>query len=333
MSNVRDFNVLRAQVLAVTEKPAQFKAISNNDIKITTQSENDYRKIKKLLSDIKESESNNKDSTLYNMEYHTYQLKSERWYRVVIRGLPSSTDREEIKAAIEDHGHKVTNIINVHKKSTINNEKIIRHFPLFYVDLLQGKNNKDIYEIKNLLYCKVSIEPPKKLTGIPQCTNCQQLGHTKNFCNRQAKCVKCAENHHTQQCQKPRNVMPTCALCGEKGHPASYKGCQVYQKKLNVQLPIKTTVVQRLQQKPNILYDTVREGVSYAQVAKTSNNKPLQEIRPKPVLNEPTISNIMKMLTEFQAEMRQNFSQLSERVEKLENNSKPPNKTLKRKKK
>jgi len=316
VSNVGDFNIFRAQVVAATEKPVQFKAISNNDIKITTQSENDYRKIKKLLSDIKETEASNKDSPLHNMEYHTYQLKSERWYRIVIRGLPSSTNCEEIKTAIEEHGHKVTNIINVYKKLTVNNEKIIKHFPLFYVDLQQSENNKAIYEIKTLLYCKVTIEPPRKVTGIPQCTNCQQLGHTKNFCNRQAKCVKCAEGHQTKECKKPRNSMPTCVLCGKQGHPASYKGCEVYQRKVKAQLPRKTTVVQRLQEKPNQQYDTVKEGVSYAQAA---NNliikKQNQEI---PATSEQTIDNIMKILGELQVEMRQNFSQLTIRVEKLE---------------
>lgn len=330
VSNVRDFNVLRSRILTVAETPVQFKAISNNDIKITTQNDNDYRKIKKYLSNLKDDES----GPLCNIEYHTYQLKSDRWYRIVIRGLPSSTEREDIKTAIEEKGHKVENIINVLKKSTVNGEKIIKNFPLFYVDILQKENNKEIFEIKDLLHCKVTIEPPNKVRGIPQCTNCQQLGHTKNFCNRQTKCVKCAGNHHTKECKKSRNIIPTCALCGQKGHPANYKGCETYQKRLKAQQQKKVTVVQRLQQKVDKQNEPAKHittGVSYAQAVKTLNGKQNQEIKQNIATTEPTISDMMKMLCEFQTEMRQNFSQLANRVEKLENKARPPNKKAKQK--
>lgn len=124
--------------------------------------------------------------------------------------------------------------------------KVRKDFPLFYVDLRQKDNNKEVYNIKTVAYCTVKVEPPKRNKDIPQCTNCQQLGHTKRFCFRQSKCVKCAENHHTKQCKKQISTAPTCALCQQK-HTANYKGCTVYQKKLKSQQNIKTNVIQRVQ--------------------------------------------------------------------------------------
>lgn len=334
ISNIRDFNVLRNKVLNAVKKPTQFKALSNSDIKITTSDENDYRSVKRLLQALKEEEGNASNSPFYKLEYHTFQLKSERWYRFVIRGLPSSTSHHEIKTAVEEEGHEVASIINIYKKSTINGEKVIKYFPLFYVDILQKENNKEVFNIKELLHCKITIEPPKKARGIPQCTNCQQLGHTKNFCSRQARCVKCAGNHHTTQCRKQSGSAPTCALCNQKGHTANYRGCEVYQRKLKSQQPKNTTVVQRLQKIPVKKQEQVKPsttGLSYAQVSKKSLDKQTKNKTQETVTNEPTLTDMMLLLSQFQTEIKQSISQLARRVDKLEHKSKPPNKQVKKK--
>lgn len=90
---------------------------------------------------------------------------------------------------------------------------------------IKRENNNSVFDIKEILNCKVRIDPPKKSN--PQCTNCQQLGDTESF-SRQSKCVKCAGNHHITKCSKTCNSVATCALCDEKGHPANYKRCPVY---------------------------------------------------------------------------------------------------------
>lgn len=99
---------------------------------------------------------------------------------------------------------------------------------MFYVNLKSKQNNKDVYKIEYLLNIRVLFEPPNRKREIPQCLRCQRYGHTKNFCARQPRYVKCAGNHQTSNCQrqgKSQNVK--CVLC-EGNHPANYKGCQVY---------------------------------------------------------------------------------------------------------
>lgn len=72
------------------------------------------------------------------------------------------------------------------------------------------------------------MEDPRKSNDIPQCTRCQQYGHTKNNCMRPYRCVKCAEGHKTIDCPKKDRTTPaTCTLC-RGSHPANYKGCQIY---------------------------------------------------------------------------------------------------------
>jgi hypothetical protein len=50
--------------------------------------------------------------------HHTYQLKEEGAYRIVIRYLHHSTKIEDIKQEQAELGHRVRNIINVHHKAT-----------------------------------------------------------------------------------------------------------------------------------------------------------------------------------------------------------------------
>lgn len=321
VSNINNFELFRQKVIKITSEPTNFKALSNSDIKITVKNENDYRNVKKLLEELKKEPS----SQLENIEYHTYQLKSEKAYRVVIRGLPSSISHEEIKAELVEMGHEVVGITNIYKMVTSNGEKVKKHFPLFYIDLKQKDNNTEVYNIKKLAYCIVKIEPPNKTRGIPQCTNCQQLGHTKRFCYRQTKCVKCAENHHTTKCNKQPNIAPSCALCQQQGHTANYKGCCVYQNKIKSQQNNRTSVVQRLQTKaakPQTTITPSTVGLSYAQITKSSADESNENNKHIEGNNESNNLEISKILSQNQ----QTLGHLAERVAKLETSFHPPSK-------
>lgn len=70
--------------------------------------------------------------------------------------------------------------------------------------------------------------PPHQKREIPQCTNCQRYGHTKSFCHRKPKCVKCSRDHATINWhRKGRSDDVKCVLCGDS-HPANYKDCTIY---------------------------------------------------------------------------------------------------------
>ena len=99
---------------------------------------------------------------------------------------------------------------------------------LFYVDLEPAKNNKDIHSLTAIQYKIIYFEPPRTSKHhIPQCTGCQQYGHTQKYCNKPYACVKCCGHHNSAACAKPRNTPGKCALCG-RAHPANYKGCEYY---------------------------------------------------------------------------------------------------------
>ncbi|KAJ4442852.1 hypothetical protein ANN_04445 [Periplaneta americana] len=85
--------------------------------------------------------------------------------------------------------------------------------PLFFLDLKHNPKNPEIYSLTRLYNGIIKVEPPKPRKTIVQCMRCQQFGHTRNFCNQTARCVKCEGLHPTEKCNKPKDTPPICTNC------------------------------------------------------------------------------------------------------------------------
>lgn len=92
-------------------------------------------------------------------EFHTFKLKQDRSFRVVLKNMHPLTDVQELKMAIEERGHNVVNIWNIKQRVTK------KPLPMFFIDLEQTPNNKSVYTITHLLQCK-SLSRPLKLKEI-----------------------------------------------------------------------------------------------------------------------------------------------------------------------
>jgi len=310
INGVKHFDKLKQ--LLICEEPAgheqKFKIISNNETKILTTNESQFR------STIKTLEEN-------NIEYYRYQLKSEKPFRVVLRGINHDSDPGIIKSELYDHGHEVIKITNIQikKKSdpkNKNSEWTHISLPLFFVDLKARENNKDIYNIKLLCHQVIKIEPPRKNKEVPQCKNCQAFGHTQNYCHRTAVCVKCGESHRTTDCPKPKKAKAKCANCDEN-HTANWKGCSAYKKAIERAHPKQVTAVQRIQQKST---QNVTENVSYAQIASTSSTSKVHQTASQTSIQQPKehidprLNDILVALTN----VTQTLANITVRMDKLE---------------
>ena len=143
-----------------------------------------------------------------NAKYYTFQLKTKRKFKFVIKGLHPKLNIEYIKTDVQEKGHKVSNIINLTKRGTT------IPFPMFLVETGQANNNKDIYNTSIVCNTTVNIEPPRTNRKIPQCARCQRYEHTKNYCNKQARCIKCAGTHPTENCPLDKRIdKVVCANC------------------------------------------------------------------------------------------------------------------------
>jgi hypothetical protein len=120
-------------------------------------------------------------------------------------------------------GHKIRNLWNIRHRFSGNT------LSLFFLEIEPAANNSDIYHAEYLQNMRVKIEPPnQKQNNIPQCKRCQAHFHTKGYCAHRTRCVKCVKSHSTEQCTLPKTQPATFLRCGES-HPASYRGCKVYQ--------------------------------------------------------------------------------------------------------
>lgn len=271
VAGVKNISPLNQLLADIAKNGYETKVINHDQVKIQAKTPENYSIIIKALTD-------------KNTEFHTYQLKEERSFRVILRNVHHSTDIDEIKQEIEQHGHIVSNICNMRQRITK------YPLPMFYVELKQQENNKDIYNIEYLLNSKIKFEPPHKKKEIPQCTNCQRYGHTKGFCHRSSRCVKCAGDHKTIQCPiTEKNGSPKCALCNGN-HPANYKGCTIYkdlqkkkfpplrERQASTNEPINSRFIRETQ--PEISYAQMARDRSQQQQQQQSenNNINLQQI-------------------------------------------------------
>lgn len=83
-----------------------------------------------------------------------------------------------------------------------------------------------------------------------QCYSCQQFGHTKSYCKKTFRCVKCGLEHPTANCTKNLTTPPKCEHCLES-HTANYSGCNIYQKFLHQKRAANTRIQSNQQMPPN----------------------------------------------------------------------------------
>lgn len=124
------------------------------------------------------------------------------------------------------------NVINFYFKNKMDDKSTLVRLPLFKVELKTKENNWLIFDILTLCQYFVTFEPPKKASGVPQCIRFQDWGHTKNYCMKTARCIKCGERHLFKDCQSPKTIPSKCANCNDN-HTANYKGCKYFQSKLS----------------------------------------------------------------------------------------------------
>ncbi|GFS38973.1 nucleic-acid-binding protein from transposon X-element [Trichonephila inaurata madagascariensis] len=143
---------------------------------------------------------------------HNKQLK------VVIRGLPTDFNQEELMSELHAFGFTPNHI------SLLRNRKTNTNMPLFLVTLPKCPANQDIFNMKTIGFFRVVVEPLNKSSMPPQCYRCQEFFHHSRFCARAPKCLKCSGGHLTSECTKSAKAQAKCANCSGP-HPANFSGC------------------------------------------------------------------------------------------------------------
>ena len=104
------------------------KQIKIDQVKVQTNTPEIFRKITRSLKE-------------KNAAYHTVQLKTDKSYKAVIRGLHPRTNTGKISEELAKIGHQVRTINKINKYDTKPT------LPLFLVELEPRNNNKEIFDI------------------------------------------------------------------------------------------------------------------------------------------------------------------------------------------
>lgn len=297
INNVTNINqMVKCVSSVIASSDFNYKGLNDGQVKLNLKTVDSYRTLTKYFN-------------TNNLSYHTYQLKSERAFRFVIKGLHHSTKESDIKADLISKGHLVRYITNVKSKFTKN------PLPMFYVDIDPSPNNKQVYDIKKINHCIVQIEAPRSTDDIVQCHRCQQFGHTKTYCRKPFVCVKCGLGHATPECQKLIETPPRCVNC-LKHHTASYRGCEVYQTLLRKRLAERRPFVQNQfsmnnndfphlnknfnhnHSSKNTGFNNNNTGETYASALNVNNNvmKNIETLLHKQIELTNTLMNMMSLL-------------------------------------
>lgn len=246
-----------------------------------------------------------------NTQYHTYRLKSEKSFRVVMRGMHPSTPPEDIKKALKEKEHEVLNTYIMKDKVTKT------ELPLWFLDLKPNENNKEIYNLTKLENSIVKFEPPHSKRIIPQCLRCQEYGHTKNYCRKTTRCVKCAGLHATKECERrARDDKVRCANCNGN-HPANYRGCTVHKQ---LQQKLYPTLRERNTARPsNTVNQQIQPGITYAQAYNNTRSQIPDHNEAPLIANQQTtnISKLEDMLAKIMEQMGTMLNLLTTVISKL----------------
>lgn len=321
VNKFKDINTLVSILTRPDGAIPTFQALSNGEAKIMCSTEDMYRFVRNTLAQIQ----NNPGHSLQQLEFYTYQLKSEKLFQIVIRGLYPTTPVTEIQADLANAGHELISAANIIGRRTVKKKTVKKPLPLFFVNLKPKANNNDVFELTYLLHTKISVEAPRKKKEIPQCKKCQAFNHTQAYCSRHDKCVKCAGAHPTSTCTKKKTDPCKCANChGE--HTANWKGCPKYQEKVTALSKRKVTVTQRIQHR--------QETIPVSQPCENSTSQPKQRGKKqtasvtqsstaqtnldKPA-KEPTVTDIWNFLQKMDSRIDKRISKMDSRISRLEN--------------
>lgn len=165
----------------------------------------------------------------------TYSPKGQTARSVVLEGLSSSYDEEDVRAGLR--GLPLS--LDIRRVVRLGGNKWLIH-------LARGPDVDGLFEVRRFLSCRVLFRKDVKV-GVSQCFNCQRFGHVSTNCGMPFRCVKCGGEHGPGKCAIPKGVSqprsikvqdPTtgvvtvrpefalrCVNCGVDGHAASAKNC------------------------------------------------------------------------------------------------------------
>lgn len=158
-----------------------------------------------------------------NIEHFTYSPRQYKPAKVLIKGVATDFEMEEIHAELQRLNLP---FISASFLTRTQDSQRIR-LPLVLVNVPRT-SLASYYELDLFFGLAVRVKMYKS-NKLPQRFNCQQYGHSSYCCARKTICVRCGENHRVVDCT---SEVRKCAHCLEE-HTANYRGCPKFKQAAN----------------------------------------------------------------------------------------------------
>lgn len=156
----------------------------------------------------------------HKVAHHSFTETADKKLIFVLKNCDLEGSEAEILQELQDEqipALKVTTIV----KSTFSRKAV--HLVHFAHDSTSLSLLNTVHRRVGYLSVKWEAQhQQKKIHTI--CHNCQVWGHSKSHCRHPSRCVKCGDNHITNECVKPKEDNAKCANCGGD-HTANFRGC------------------------------------------------------------------------------------------------------------
>ncbi|XP_065073992.1 uncharacterized protein LOC135698058, partial [Ochlerotatus camptorhynchus] len=167
-------------------------------------------------------------------KFFTYDTKTERVFKVVMKGLPSGESLDQIKDELAKLlGVVPLQVIKMKMKSRPGDSRngISNDFYLVHFKSSELNNLKALEKASLMLHVRVKWEHFRKTGGnfqnLTQCRKCQGWGHGTKNCYMPAKCMNCGDSSHAKDdCpvkEDPKKFK--CSNCGEN-HKSNFWECK-----------------------------------------------------------------------------------------------------------
>lgn len=284
---------------------------TKEDIKITTKEMSDY---KALISALKKED----------IQYFSHTPSDQVKKKMVLKAACFMTESEIIQEITKGGKIKQDEIDCIKMKGKNPNSRS------FLVNIAKSCQIQDLKKIEEIDHVKIQWQKYSRKSPVTQCYRCQKLGHGSSNCNRIPKCVKCAKNHLTKDCEiKEKNSeLIQCANC-DGPHTANYSKCPIILRYVDSlihkspQKPENIPKIPDMKQFPPLKktsYHPVTNQISYLEMAKKSSPKTQQTIIETPISNQNNLDDFQTLIKEIQ-ELNSicNISQLISLVRDIKN--------------
>ncbi|GFX35261.1 nucleic-acid-binding protein from transposon X-element [Trichonephila clavipes] len=186
--------------------------LSGEYLRIFASTTDDHRDITTFL----------KEKGEHFFAFHPIDLRPQK---IVIKGLPISTDNCDIKKDLTERGFLVNKVAQLTKA------KSKFKLPIFMVELQKAPDSPDIFKLERYCYLTIKVGTFNRRPGPTQCYNCNLFNHSSVNCFIKTRCLKCGEPHKTGDCPiKEKIENPVCINCKETGHLANSHRCVKFPK-------------------------------------------------------------------------------------------------------